>query len=275
MFGNPFFSDFDDGYYHRPRDLNQQRWVRAAAAQEEARRRAALEQHYREQERLRQREEYARRLHEHQREQEAYQNELRRRRAVLQDRERQEYMRRANGTTPEQDFNDLEQEDEPIYQLMRGPDGRVYRVQIGSKKKESSRDQNRQTKKKSWQGDSERVPSSKRSTQRKNTIEELESEWGDEEPNSKEVEGSQENMKQRLQSDVDWKGSTSKEGRKTPRASSSSSRTKKGGKKRVTIIVEDASDSEEEDNFSKSPWHNRRPSPGEWMEPVEGYDRLP
>lgn len=175
-------------------------------------------------------------------------------------------MRRANGATPEQDL------DEPMYQLMRGPDGRVYRVQIGSKKKESSRDQNRQTK---WQGDSEHAPSSKRTTQRKNTIEELESEWGDEEPNSKEVEGSQENMKQRLHLDEDWKGLNSKEGRKTSRTSSSSSRTKKGGKKRVTIIVEDASDSEEEDNFSKSPWHNRRPSPGEWMEPVEGYDWLP
>jgi hypothetical protein len=42
---------------------------------------------------------------------------------------------------------------------------------------------------------------------------------------------------------------------------------KKRSKKKVTIIVEDASDSESENDF-KSIWRNRRPSPGQWMEPV-------
>jgi hypothetical protein len=36
-----------------------------------------------------------------------------------------------------------------------------------------------------------------------------------------------------------------------------------------TVIVEDASDSEYEDEELNSVWCNRRPSPGEWMEPVE------
>merc|ERR1711959_561367 len=46
---------------------------------------------------------------------------------------------------------------------------------------------------------------------------------------------------------------------------------KKSKRKRVTIIVEDASDSECEDDDYNSPWRNRRPSPGQWMEPVESY----
>jgi len=48
------------------------------------------------------------------------------------------------------------------------------------------------------------------------------------------------------------------------------SRTHSHRKRRVTVIVEDASDSECEDEFD-SPWRNRRPSPGQWMEPVEPY----
>ena len=40
-------------------------------------------------------------------------------------------------------------------------------------------------------------------------------------------------------------------------------------RRKFTVIVEDASDSENEDE-SMSYWRNRRPSPGEWMEPVEG-----
>lgn len=35
------------------------------------------------------------------------------------------------------------------------------------------------------------------------------------------------------------------------------------------VVVEDASDSEDEDDILKSVWRNRRPSPGNWMEPVE------
>ena len=38
---------------------------------------------------------------------------------------------------------------------------------------------------------------------------------------------------------------------------------------KVTVIVEDASDSEYEDDEIGSVWRNRRPSPGQWMEPVE------
>mmetsp|Transcript_25242 Transcript_25242/g.69593 ORF Transcript_25242/g.69593 Transcript_25242/m.69593 type:complete len:275 (+) Transcript_25242:120-944(+) len=46
---------------------------------------------------------------------------------------------------------------------------------------------------------------------------------------------------------------------------------KKSKRRRAKIVVEDASDSENEDEY-KSPWRNRRPSPGQWMEPVEIYN---
>lgn len=36
-----------------------------------------------------------------------------------------------------------------------------------------------------------------------------------------------------------------------------------------SVLVEDASDSEMEDERKRAVWCNRRPSPGEWMEPVE------
>lgn len=38
----------------------------------------------------------------------------------------------------------------------------------------------------------------------------------------------------------------------------------------VTVTVEDASDSEYENEYD-SPWRNRRPGPGMWIEPVEPY----
>ena len=37
---------------------------------------------------------------------------------------------------------------------------------------------------------------------------------------------------------------------------------------RFTVTVEDASDDESEQDPFKSVWNNRRPSPGQWMEPV-------
>jgi hypothetical protein len=40
--------------------------------------------------------------------------------------------------------------------------------------------------------------------------------------------------------------------------------------KKIAVVVEDASDSEYNDEY-KSPWRNRRPSPGQWMEPVESF----
>ena len=56
----------------------------------------------------------------------------------------------------------------------------------------------------------------------------------------------------------------------TEKAPLKKSRNNKNPRRRkVTVIVEDASDSEYEQDELKSPWRNRRPSPGQWMEPIE------
>jgi hypothetical protein len=52
------------------------------------------------------------------------------------------------------------------------------------------------------------------------------------------------------------------------------SKKEKISKKRMPIIVEDASENESEDDEFHSVWHNRRPSAGEWMEPVENVENL-
>lgn len=46
--------------------------------------------------------------------------------------------------------------------------------------------------------------------------------------------------------------------------------TKKKTKKQSSIEVEDASDSECDEEYNDC-WHNRRPQAGEWIEPVEGF----
>jgi hypothetical protein len=57
---------------------------------------------------------------------------------------------------------------------------------------------------------------------------------------------------------------------KNPRQQQSKHPYRKRSKQRITVTVEDASDSDCENEFD-SPWRNRRPSPGQWIEPVESY----
>merc|ERR1712086_742439 len=49
------------------------------------------------------------------------------------------------------------------------------------------------------------------------------------------------------------------------------SNNKSTKRKIVGILVEDGSDSEYENEDYNSPWRNRRPSPGLWIEPVEQF----
>merc|ERR1719198_2463114 len=57
---------------------------------------------------------------------------------------------------------------------------------------------------------------------------------------------------------------------KVPVVERKKSTKKVNQRQRITVIVEDASDSEAECEFD-SIWRNRRPSPGQWMEPVENF----
>lgn len=49
---------------------------------------------------------------------------------------------------------------------------------------------------------------------------------------------------------------------------------KASSRRKVTVIVEDASDDENDGDIMKSVWRNRRPSPGQWIEPVEDHSSV-
>lgn len=49
------------------------------------------------------------------------------------------------------------------------------------------------------------------------------------------------------------------------------SETEPQSQSKMSVVVEDASDSEDDDDDFKSVWRNRRPSPGQWIEPVDAY----
>lgn len=274
MFGSPFFSDFDDGYYvHRPRSSYQEQKRRA---QEEARRRAELERYYRmkdlqEQEELRRRQEYARRLRQQQlmEDQEAYGEGRCRGRALQAEEERQDRLRAQRylrGDSPDEDYYDEgyseeteapdSRNEEPVYRRLRGPDGRIYRVQVGTTEKPKVAkhhsvmdDKENQGRRKVEGRKTVPIRTSKETVPIRTTEERL--------PMAIDTRVAREN-------DVQHSSTTM-------RSNEASGKKKKKGKKRVTIIVEDASDSETGDEYS-SPWRNRRPSPGQWMEPIEGID---
>ena len=285
MLGSPFFSDFDDDYQYiqpRPSYYEQQRRAALRAQKEEARRRAELEHYYRmkamEEERLRQQQEYERQLRQRviqeerrRREQliqaekeEAYRKLLREREA-REEAERRDRMRalrflsgdEMDDSTDEDQSSSKSEEssmgyhEETIYELMRGPDGRVYGVPVGVKrvpvpprhilqKVHPSKKENRSTLNKSMDNVQK------------------ETEFEANVMTAKDVPPEEREESQQI----------AKKAKKTKKSRS-------GKKKRIQVIVEDASDSETEDEFYKSPWRNRRPSPGAWIEPVEFFERMP
>ena len=298
MLGSPFFSDFDDDYQYfqpHPSYYEQQRRAALRAQQEEARRRAELEHYFRmkamEEERLRQQQEYERQLlqkavmeERRRREQllQAEKEEARRKKLLREEREAREEAERRDrmralrflsgdamdeNTDDDQSGSESEESsmgyhEEPIYELMRGPDGRVYRVPVGVKRIPRPVPQKfHQSKKEN------RSPfhSSMENGQKKTDVETNMKKTSNEVPT---------NPLENLMSHstlLEQQG----ESKQTTKKTKKGKKNRNGKKKRIQVIVEDASDSETEDEFYKSPWRNRRPSPGAWIEPVEFFDRLP
>jgi hypothetical protein len=296
MLGGPFFSDFDDDYQYfqpHPSYYEQQRRAALRAQQEEARRRAELEHYFRmkamEEERLRQQQEYERQLlqkavmeERRRREQllqaekeEARRKKLLREREAREEAERRDRMRALRflsgdamdeNTDDDQSGSESEESsmgyhEEPIYELMRGPDGRVYRVPVGvkriprpvSQKFHQSKKENRSS-----------FHSSMENGLKKTDVE----------TNMKTSNEVPTNPLENLMSHstlLEQQG----ESKQTTKKTKKGKKNRNGKKKRIQVIVEDASDSETEDEFYKSPWRNRRPSPGAWIEPVEFFDRMP
>ena len=260
MLGHPFYDDYDE-YDYSPYQNNGNYYRQRQRAKEEARRRAAIEEYYRQKEleereaRLRQRQEHIRRLKQRQREEaeyrSAYEEAIHRRRETEEEHRRQQ-LRQLFGVSSEdhddqsdEDASDVEQE--PVYKIVRGPDGRLYRINMNSLRPQQ--EERRTTKLRSSSAKKENVAPTKAVASKK-SVEDDDS-VGSRKIPIKSLNGS------------------SQRPALVPKRSLSKKDRKKS-KQRVTILVEDASDSETEDDY-QSVWRNRRPSPGEWIEPVEDY----
>jgi hypothetical protein len=239
MLNDYLYDGYDDGYYVPSHEYYRLK------RQEEQRRRWQAEQAYRqEQERL---------WHE---------REQRRRRAALEEQERR---RRKEHELQEARAELLLREDElrkrnarsrPKYQLVRGSDGMIYRVPVSLLSRAEDRPPEVPRARGSVAGDgiqgdvkkpSNRLPDESFVT----PIPNADDDFADPAPVPK----------NRGSVAVRVKGV----------APEGSDNNRRGRRKKVTVVVvEDASDSEDDGDELKSVWRNRRPSPGEWIEPVEG-----
>jgi hypothetical protein len=246
MFGHPFYDDEytsgGDSYGFSPYGRGDRYYQqRQAAAAREARRQAELARYYRmkeleEQDRLRKRQAYERMLRQKQHEEEVY----RQRRAYELER-----MRRALATEEDERENEaeFEKEHDPHYRLVQGPDGRIYRIPLHKNPTV--------------------VNSSPQATNA---------------PDKENAFPSKQNIPVKIP--ITTKSGSSREANDDSLTTTFTTGNKKNkvfpklkqNKTRVTVIVEDASDSESEDDEFNSVWRKRRPSPGEWMEPIEDFE---
>jgi hypothetical protein len=239
LYGDAYGNDNDNNVFYAP-SHEYYRWKR----QEELRRRWELEQAYRRE----QHERYVRNL----RRREEQERQMRRRRELeLRD------------VLAEQDLLDdnynegTKQGAQPKYQLVRGIDGLIYRVPI----------------RRTDQSDGQNLPSLRRPTVEKEPPH-LESKDASEDlSHTPELGVSRNNTTKQAESKITSNGTPDEEVRgrvvvdvRVPEAKG----PKKGrNRRKMTVVVEDASDSEGDKDEFKSVWRNRRPSPGQWIEPVD------
>jgi len=276
--GRPFFSNFDDGYYsygghgYSPHSRSyHQRQERATAEamkqlqkDEEERRRRQQQQQQRvaylnrlqeEEERRRrqqqqqQRAAYLNRLQEEEDHRRAYDEAMRRRQEEAEQAERRG--RRRNHSfwddyCDETDSANESDEEEPVYRVVRGPDGRLYRVNLDNATR------SKQPKKTAPLRKEERKKSKRLGASRTNILK----------PNNSFTPTKVKNKPTKVDT------------LQVPADPQQDFKKNAGKKKRATDLVEDASDSEYEEDRQNSVWCNRHPSPGEWIEPVEGFENL-
>mmetsp|Transcript_26847 Transcript_26847/g.58726 ORF Transcript_26847/g.58726 Transcript_26847/m.58726 type:complete len:324 (-) Transcript_26847:64-1035(-) len=251
----------------------------AAAAEEEAeaeRRRRIMYQRAMMEERQ-QRRAAAAEYDERQQEQARHAEEERRRRQILKARRAEaEHQRQRRAHVAQQ-----QQQQQARTAVMRGPDGRLYRVHLDDDDDEPGYIQ----KKKDV---SSRTPTStcrstvpilgkKLSSRRSISNMDTDSVVSSTTMNEDIYHIAEEDKNTVRASNVSTASvpTSSINGNTTPikvRSTSSSKKMRKknkGKKQKITITVEDASDSENDDDFASS-WRNRRPGPGEsWIEPVQ------
>jgi hypothetical protein len=262
---NPFFDDFDDDYGYSP--YNRGCSQRQGASPVESRRRAEMERYYRrkelldEQERLQQRQELIRWQKERKQKEDeeeymqAHAAVIRRRRWEAEEEHhlRQQQLRQLQIHENDESHHE-EQQQEPVVRLVQGPNGRSYRINMGHARPER--------------------PTSKAPVDKENCRR-----TPRDEPVVVARRGSSERAAPNV---VEEQPESNKPVPTTNRVDVGApqhylpkqSKKEKKSKKRMTMIVEDASESEAEDDEFHSVWHNRRPSAGEWMEPVENFENL-
>lgn len=279
---------FRDSFFESPYESRRRR------AAEEARRRSEQERYYRmlaaqEQEEERQHQEYlrqqearARMIRQRQEEREEQQRQayeaarLRRERAEAEAAERRRAQQRYWKTKPFEEETDSESEEDPEYQVVRGYDGRLYRMRNPVFQKQLrtprapknrllegpdsdlklGRDGRLYRVRKESQNEKQ-APSSPI----KVSVEDMENV-----PKTRDIPITKTTVAMDVDSEDVRDAALTKKTLKNPKKDKKS----KKKRKKITVIVEDASDSEYEDEF-KSPLRNRLPSPGEWMEPVEYF----
>jgi len=153
-------------------------------------------------------------------------------------------------TEPKQVAPQIEDNSGGSYQLVRGPDGRIYRLQLEGRERADKREMKQQQK--------EEGPAAVPSWFPRVNDDEVETD-DEKEATAAAVPS--------MRIPIRTLSISSGDGVSLRRRSSSSGKKKKK-KQKVTVVVENASDSESEEDEYKSAWRNRRPSPGEWMEPV-------
>jgi hypothetical protein len=250
MLNSPFVTPYDDDsrYFHMSQSYRQM--MRQKAYDEELRWRRAREVEYR------------RQLAAKAMQRRAYEEELARRRKVKEEKALQEQNLAEKGR---QNMASRRHHSEPSYQVVRGLDGRLYRVPIEMEPKVPTIQQDPSATAaeaklphrivRGRDGCLNRV-ATPAVTNNKSSPEDII-------PTASVLEVST-NVSERplqMKENEDHAPKLMSKESKTPR--------RRRATVLATVLVEDASDSEDEDQELNSVWRNRRPSPGEWMEPVE------
>jgi hypothetical protein len=239
MLNGPFLTPYDDDsrYYHSRQSYRQM--MLQKAYDEELRRRRAGEVEYRRQlaEAMQRR---------------AFEEELARRRKIEEEKALQE---KRLAEKRQQNMASRRHHSEPSYQVVRGLDGRFYRVPIEMEPKVPT-----VPKEPSAMKEEKKLLHSivRGRDGRLYRVASLAA-TDDESPPEDIIPTAS----------VPEVSTNASESNEDPAPKPKNEKSKKPRRRRVTVIVEDASDSEYEDEELNSVWRNRRPSPGEWMEPVE------
>lgn len=261
---DPFDNFLDEGYgYFSPRDqreVRRRREMEYRRRQEEEarlarrRRELAAEQEYLRQQELRER--LQRRAYKEQLQKEAAARKASRRNGFyLSPRQRQVETEEEEPTTKTVPT--------PAYRVVQGLDGRLYRLPV---RPEPVREEPQYTVMRGPGGRLYRVPVEEEEEEQEMEEHEPMSESNDVEedaalPELEPVEKPRPPVTKPLLKVVN---NTNDKTMASP-----ADKPPKKRRSKVTVIVEDASDSEYEDDELNSVWRNRRPSPGQWMEPVE------